>query len=150
MMTFLKLIDKYIDDASEDSMHKLTRKINCFVEEVRKHHPEMVDDFLMKVDLILNPDFTKDTAEYVVSKMRNKDGTTGEHWNYETTTKVLESKGYKFKPCDWYYALNMIHSDHYKAGRSDETYIELAHDFLSDIDGPDHIAKTWALAHYND
>lgn len=144
MMTFQKLIDEHIDNASEESMHKLTHKMDCFVEEVREHHPEMVDKFLMKVDYILNPDFTKETALYVVSKMKNKDGTTGEHWNYETTTKVLEAKGYDFKPCDWYYVLNMMYSDYYKQGRSDDTYVEMAYDFLNDIDGPQHKAKKWA------
>lgn len=144
MMTFQKLIDKYIDDASEDTMNKLTHKMNCFVEEVREYHPEMVDDFLMKIDFILNPDFTKETAEYAVSKMKNKDGTTGEHWNYETTTKVLNNKGYHFKPCDWYYVLNMVYSDYYKPGKSDDVYIEMAYDFLNDIDGPEHKAKKYA------
>lgn len=148
MMTFQKLIDKYIDEASEDDMHKLTHKMDSFIEEVREYHPEIVDNFLMKVDLILNPNFTKETAEYAVSKMKNKDGSIGEHWDYDTTTKVLNNKKYDFKPCDWYYVLNMIYSDYYKSGRSDDTYIELAHDFLADNDAPEHKAKRyWASMH---
>ena len=143
-MTFKQLIDEHIDDASDESMHKLTHKMDCFVEEVREHHPEMVEKFLIKVDFILNPEFTKETAKYAVSKLENKDGTVGEHWDYATTTKVLENKGYDFKPCDWYYVLNMIYSDYYKSGRSDDTYIEMAHDFLQDVDGPKHKAKKWA------
>lgn len=143
MMTFQKLIDKYIDDASDESMHKLTHNMDCFVEEMREHNPEKVDNFLMKVDLVLNPHFTKETAKYVVAKMKNKDGSSGEHWDYDTTSKVLENKKYDFKPCDWYYVLNMIYSDYYKAGRSDETYIELARDFLADVDAPEHKAKRY-------
>ena len=143
MITFQNLIDKYIDESSEEDMHKLTHKMDCFVEEVREHHPEMVDKFLMKVDFILNPDFTKETAKYVVSKMKNKDGTTGEHWNYDTTTKVLEAKGYHFKPCDWYVTLNLIYSDYFKSGRTDDTYVELAHDFLADVDAPDNKIKRY-------
>lgn len=42
---------------------------------------------------------------------------------------------------DWHYVLNMIYSDYYKSGRSDETYIGLAKDFLDDPDAPDGKAK---------
>lgn len=146
MMTFQKLIDKHIDSASDETMNKLTCKMDKFVEEVREKHPEMVDKFLMKVDLILNPGFTKETAKYAVSKLKNKDGTTGEHWNYDTIEKVLYSKGYDFDDADWYYVLNMVYSDYYKSGRSDDTYIELAHDFLSDSDAPENKAKRYFLA----
>lgn len=148
MTTFKELIDKYVDDSSEEEMRMLTCKMDKFVEEVRELHPEMVDKFLMKVDLVLNPGFSKDTAKWAVSKMKNKDGTTGEHWNYETTTKVLDAKGYSFKPCDWYYVLNMIYSDYYKSGRSDDTYIDLAHDFLHDADASENKAKKYFKAMY--
>jgi hypothetical protein len=145
MMKYHELVKHHIEDASYENMIELVKETDCFVEEVREHHPEMVDKFLMKVDLALNPDFTKETAKYVVSKMKNKDGTTGEHWNYDTTTKVLEAKGYDFNPCDWYYTLNMVYSDYYKSGRTDDTYVEMAYDFLNDIDGPEHKAKKWAM-----
>ena len=144
MITFQKLIDEYGRDGDIETMEHLTCKIDHFVEEVREYHPEMVDKFLMKVDYIVNPDFSKETALYAVSKMKNKDGTKGEHWNYETTTKVLEAKGYNFKPCDWYYVLNMMYSDYYKPGRADDVYVEMACDFLNDVDGPKHKAKKWA------
>ena len=114
--------------------------------DFREKHPDMVEKFLMKVDLVLNPSFTKETAKYAVSKLKNKDGTMGEHWNYDTTEKVLYSKGYDFDDADWYYALNMIYSDYYKSGRSDDTYIDLAHDFLSDSDAPKNKAKRYFLA----
>lgn len=145
MMKYHELVKHHIEDARYEDMVELVKETDCFVEKVREHHPEMVEDFLMKVDLILNSDFTKETALYVVSKMKNKDGTTGEHWNYDTTTKVLEAKGYDFKPCDWYITLNLIYSDYYKQGRTDDTYVELAHDFLADVDAPEHKAKKWAM-----
>lgn len=149
MMIYHELVKHHIEDASHEDMVELTKETDDFVEEVREHHPEMVDKFLMKVNLALNPDFTKETAQYVVSKMKNKDGTTGEHWDYETTTKVLEAKGYNFKPCDWYITLNLIYSDYYKSGRADDVYVEMAYDFLSDIDGPEHkIKRYWKAMHY--
>lgn len=145
-MTFQQLIDEYGRDGNIETMEHLTHKIDYFVEEVREKHPEMVDHFLIKIDLLLNPYFTKESSKYAVSNLKNKDGTTGEHWNYDTTTRVLEAKGYEFKPCDWYYVLNMMYSDYYKSGRSDDTYIELAYDFLNDEDAPDGKAKRYYKA----
>lgn len=145
-MTFRKLIDEYLDDADSDTMEALTDKINHFVEEVREHNEDMANKFLMKVDLLLNPHFTKETAKFAVSKMKNKDGSEGEHWSYETTSKVLRNRGYEHNEADWYFVLNMIYSDYYKSGRSEDTYIELACDFISDIDAPDDKAKKYYKA----
>lgn len=145
-MKYAELIKKYIDEATEEDMEMLTHKTDKFVEEVRQYHPDLVDHYLMKVDLLLNPHFSKESSKYAVSKLKNKDGSTGEHWNKETTDKVLDSKGYDFSYCDWYYVLNMIYSDYYKSGRTDDTYIELAHDFLEDKDAPDDKAKRYYKA----
>lgn len=143
-MSFKELIDKYLD--TSDDMVKLTDKIEWFVEKVSEEDKELADKFLMKIDLLLNPHFTRETAEYVVSRLMNKDGSKGAHWSYEQTSKVLDNEGLDFHKCDWYYVLNMIYSDYYKSGRSDETYIELAKDFIDDIDAPDDKAKKYYLA----
>ena len=150
MTTFRTLIENYIAEASDDDMQALTCKIDAFVEEVRQHHPDMVDKFLMQVDFVLNPGFTRETAKYAVSKFKNKDGSIGEHWDYETTSKVLGIKGYTFNPCNWYFALNRIYSVFFKPGRSDDTYIELAHDYLSDKNFTDEnmLKKHWIAMHY--
>ena len=145
-MTFKELIDTYIHDLSDDDMHILTHKIDHFVEEVRDIAPELVDKFLMKVDIIVNPHFTKETAKYVVSKMRNKDGSVGEHWSYDTTTRAMTGD---FNEADWYYVLNMIYSDYYKAGRTDDIYLGLAKDFLDDEDAPEGKAKRYYKAMCN-
>ena len=143
MSTFKELVNDYVRDLTDDDMNMLTYKTNWFVEKVRETNPELVDKFLTKIDLLVNPHFTRKTAEYVVSMMKNKDGTTGEHRNYETTTQVMNGD---FNEADWYYVLNMIYSDYYKSGRSDDTYIGLAMDFLSDPDAPEGKAKLYYKA----
>lgn len=146
MITFQKLVDEYLKSSDEHTMDHLTHKIDNFVEEVRENHPELVEKFLCWVDLELNPHFTKETAVFAVSKMKNKDGTEGEHWSYETTSKILKNKSYDYDEADWYYVVNAIYSDYYKSGRSDDTYIELACDFLDDVDAPDDKAKRYYKA----
>lgn len=149
MMSFDKLVNTYGRDGDVQTMEKLTRKINWFVEKVTEKDPELVEMFLMKVDLLLNPHFTKNSAEYVVSKMRNKDGTTGEHWTFDETSEVLKNQKWDFDEADWYFVLNMIYSDYFKSGRTTDTYIEMAHDFLADSDAPECKAKKYYLAmHY--
>lgn len=146
MLSFEKLVNKYGREGSVEVMEKLTQKVDHFVEKVKEHEPELANHFLMKVDLLLNPHFTRESAEYAVSCMKNKDGSAGAHWSYETTEKVLYSQHLDFDEADWFYVLNMIYSDYYKAGRSDDVYIELAKDFLSDSDAPEGKAKKYFLA----
>ena len=145
-MTFKELITKHIGSLDVDDMDRLTSKISHFVEEVHKVDSRLADKFLMKVDLLVNPHFTQETAEYAVSKMKNRDGSTGEKWSYNETTKVLNSKGYTFNPADWYYVLNMTYSDKYKQGKTSEDYIDDAYMFLDDVDAPHDKAKRYYLA----
>lgn len=100
MITFQKLLDEYLTSSDRHTMEHLTHKIDNFVEEVRENHPELVDKFLCWVDLELNPHFTEKTAKYAVGKMKNKDGTEGEHWSYETTSKFLKNKSYDHHDAD--------------------------------------------------
>lgn len=149
MTSFKELVYKYGRDGKTEVMEHLTEMVDDFIEEAKEHHKDEVEHFLIDVDLLLNPHFSKESAKYAVSRMKNKDGSTGEHWDYNTTTRVLESKGFDFNPCDWYVALNMVYSDYYKSGRSDDTYVELAYDFLSDEDAPTHKMKRYYKAmHY--
>lgn len=146
MSRFKSLVNDYGRDGDVKSMENLTDKIDWFVEKVMEKDKDLAEHFLMKVDLLLNPHFLKNAAEYVVSLFDNKDGSTGEHWNYNQTSSVMKSRGYDFCEGDWYVCLNMMWSDYYKNGRSDDVYIELAADFLDDPDAPDGKMKKYWLA----
>lgn len=146
-MTFRELVSKYVSgNNSIEEMEKLTDKINWFIEEVKKSDPALAEKFLMKTDLLLNPHFTKETAEHAVAHLKNRDGTTGGHWNYEDTTKVMAAKGYNFNPSDWHYVLNMIYSDYWKQSKSADDYLDEAAMFLDDKDAPSNKAKRYYLA----
>ena len=146
MTTYKEMVVKLSDTATRADMEELTEITDEFIEGMRKNHPDDVHKLLMKIDLMLNPMFTKETAEYAVSKMKNEDGTEGGHWDYDTTTSVLRSKGYDFNPCDWYYVLNMVYSDYFTKDQPDDYYFKLAYDFLKDKDAPVGKAKKYFLA----
>lgn len=145
MTTYKEIVEKISKSASTADMETLTDLTSSFLESIKEKHPE-VEKLLMKIDLMLNPFFTKETAEYAVSKMKNEDGTDGGHWDYDTTTSVLKSKGYDFNPCDWYYVLNMVYSDYFSKDHPDDYYFKLAYDFLKDKDAPVGKAKKYFLA----
>lgn len=146
MTTYKEIVEKLSETATKTDMETLTDITDRFIEEVRKSHPEDVQKLIMKIDLMLNPKFTRETAEYAVSKLKNEDGTEGGHWDYNTTTTVMSSKGFEFNPCDWYYVLNMVYSDYFSKDQSDEYYFKLAYDFLKDKDAPAGKAKKYFLA----
>ena len=145
MAKYTEIVKKLAENATKADMETLTELTGDFLEKIRAKEPE-VDKLITKIDLMLNPDFTKETAEYAVSKMKNEDGTEGCHWDYDTTTSVLKSKGYDFNPCDWYYVLNMVYSDYFAKDQPDDYYFKLAYDFLKDKDAPVGKAKKYFLA----
>ena len=145
MAKYTEIVKKLAENATKADMETLTELTGDFLEKIRAKEPE-VDKLITKIDLMLNPDFTKETAEYAVSKMKNEDGTEGGHWDYDTTTSVLKSKGYDFNPCDWYYVLNMVYSDYFAKDVPDDYYFKLAYDFLKDKDAPVGKAKKYFLA----
>ena len=145
MHTYKDIVKKLSDTASKADMEKLTDLTSEFLESIKEKIPE-VEKLIMKIDLMLNPMFTRATAEYAVSKMKNEDGSEGGHWDYDTTTSVMKSKGYDFNPCDWYYVLNMVYSDYFSKDQPDDYYFKLAYDFLKDKDAPVGKAKKYFLA----
>ena len=145
MAKYTEIVKKLAENATKADMETLTELTGDFLEKIRAKEPE-VDKLITKIDLMLNPDFTKETAEYAVSKMKNEDGTEGGHWDYDTTTSVMKSKGYDFNPCDWYYVLNMVYSDYFSKDQPDDYYFKLAYDFLKDKDAPVGKAKKYFLA----
>lgn len=135
-MNYKEIVRAYVESNDPVEMEMLTTLTDDFVHKVKEHHPDMVKDYLWSLMVFLHPLDGQERAEYIVGMFKNKDGSEGAHWDYETTTKVMESKGYNFSPCVWYYALNMIYSDYYNKEFSDSVYIQLAYDFLMDKDAP--------------
>lgn len=112
--------------------------------------PELEKKFITEVKLSNKCiPWDKEQAEYAVKNMRNKDGTTGEHWSYAQTSDVMSKKGYDFNPAEWFYVLNMVYSDHYSQDFPVDTYVKLACDILTDVDAPKNATKkTYIAKHY--
>ena len=133
-MHYKEIVRDYVESNDPVEMEMLTVLTDEFVHKVKEIKPELVDSYLWSLKMYLHPLKSKECAESVVKMFKNKDDTTGAHWDYETTTKVLDAKEYSFDEPTWYYALNMIYSDSYNREFSDSVYIQMAHDFLTDPD----------------
>jgi len=72
----------------------------------------------------------EELAKRWVSEMENKDGTVGQHWSMEETTK--HANGYDRN--DFYVVMNMMYSDFYNSSFDTNNYIAMAKDWLSDKD----------------
>ncbi|MBQ8981637.1 MAG: hypothetical protein IJ077_08525 [Eubacterium sp.] len=150
MSEFKELIDEYLAVTDIEDMKRLTKVIDCIFDDLKETDPEKAKKYITKIKLSQKAiPWDKAQAEMAVKKMKNKDGTTGEHWSYDKTTDVLEKRGYDFNPAEWYYVLNMVYSD-YASDRFDtENYVTLAYDVISDIDAPKNATKKIFVAkHY--
>ncbi len=113
-----------------------------------QHHDE--DDFnkmMMKVHCIVyGSHFDEATAKMAVGEMENVDGTKGEHWTMEETSRVADQHGIKCY-ADWYYALNMLYSDLYKIyGNDVNMYAKIAKALYFDDPDMPHgkLFRQWA------
>lgn len=84
---------------------------------------------------------TKADAESWVRRMKNADGSAGEHWDYGQTEQVRQQKGYKCDPVAFYATMNMMYSDYSQIARETgcntvDFYAGMAHAFLDDADAP--------------
>lgn len=114
-----------------------------YLEKIDKDGYNMIMDEIYAC--VYGPHFNKELAVQAVAGMRNVDGTTGEHWSIEQTTEAAKQSGIVFKTYneyDFYYVLNMLHSDYFNIFRDDSNaYIQLAVAWLGDPDVPE--GKAW-------
>lgn len=150
MSEFMSLMEEYAKVSDDSDMHHLTRVLDHLFCDLKEIHPEIYEKYITKVKLSnKHIPWDREQAECAVRKMKNKDGTEGEHWTYEQTTDVLEKKGYDHSPAEWYVALNMVYSDYYSQNFSTDIYVQMACDFLDDLDGAKNkMKKYWIAMHY--
>lgn len=142
MKNYKYLIEKAGEKfTNKEDWSPVISKTCSFLEEIKKTYPEKVTLFLKDLeDIICFPPITEQEAKSYVSKMANNDGTTGEHWPFETV-KMLpdqhpEMNLTRFDCIEFYIALNMAWSDRYHPNKGVMDYIQDAVDFLDDKDAP--------------
>jgi len=107
------------------------------LDELKMHCPKLYWDTMYKMHCaVYGPHFDEHLAKKAVARMKNVDGTHGEHWTYEQTNQLADQQGITQK-ADWYYVLNMLWSDFSDVYNNDmNMYIRVAKNYMHDPDAP--------------
>lgn len=137
----LKELYKKMEYATPEQKEEAWELLDEVMEEVAERFPVYYKKFSDKLHKIFGhteEDLTEAEAKEYVARMENKDGTHGAHWSLLQVKRLAERRP-ELKRYDclaFYVVLNMMYSDYYCAGKSDDYYIMLAEDFLNDKDAP--------------
>lgn len=134
----LKELYKKMEHATPEQKEEACELLD---EVFSKYLPRYYRDLCEKLHDIFKDageDLTEAEAKEYVARMVNKDGTHGAHWSLLQVKRLAERRP-ELKRYDclaFYVVLNMMYSDYYHMGKSEEYYIMLAEDFLNDKDAP--------------
>lgn len=147
-MKYREIVNDFVNSEDPVDMVKLTEITEKFIDEVKDTNPDLVHRFMMKLKMYKHPFKNRERAEYAVGCLKNEDGSTGEHWDYDTTSKIAEKYGIESKP-KFYYVLNMVYSDFYEPGKPDSEYVKEALKFIGDKDAPyDKVERYYRAMNY--
>ena len=128
-----KLIDKIISDGTNKDMEQLKDIFIKIVNDLKQKDYDEYKEVEHKLyKLVYGDNLSEELAHKWVKSMKNKDGTTGEHWSMEQTTQYA-GMHHKY---DWYAIMNMMYSDYYSPRFDTNTYVELSKDWFNDKDTP--------------
>lgn len=85
----------------------------------------------------------KHRGDEILRKLKNADGTTGEHWSLDQTKQVMDRLGISCDSVEFWVAMNMMYSDYYNAARklgvnNSDFYASMAEAFLKDPDASEN------------
>ena len=145
-----KLIKELIDN---EYKREEVKDIACKILRMIKRYDEAAYNRLaLKIhEIIYGPYFDEHMAKEAVAEMKNFDGSSGEHWSMEQTNNLATQNNIKVNMYDWYYLLNMLHSDAGQIFKNDlRTYIDFANSvYLKDPDGHEgKIFDEYVAKHY--
>lgn len=143
MHKYVEYLEKIAGD--REKKKELIEIISEALERIKKHCPDEFYGAMYKIHcLICGPHFDDRLAEKAVSHMKNVDGTHGEHWSMEQTNSLAAKHDIKEK-ADFYYVMNMMHSDYADVLGSDVgTYVKMAKAYMEDPDAAEgKVFCTW-------
>lgn len=87
---------------------------------------------------IFGKHFNETLAKKAVEEMDNVNGSKGEHWTLAQTNQLLTAQKLNFNKYDFYYLMNMLHSDFSKVlGEDSKIYLNMAKAYIDDPDAKD-------------
>lgn len=145
----IKELYHYMVTGTEEQNDQAIEVLSEIMHEIQKKYPAYYKKYDDKLEKIYKHNaLTSQEAIAYVAKMKNKDGSVGEHWTMAQTNEYMYShEGFQhLNPNCFYVAMNMMYSDYYKPARTTDTYAALAKDFIDDEDAPADKVKRYMEA----
>lgn len=136
-------IKHIITQGTQEQMHEMREVFEELIShlKVRDHAMYQVTEYCLH-KIAHNGHLGEHLARHWVSKMKNKDGSCGEHWSWDQVGTVMRERNIKHDHSDFYATLNMVYSDDYNSKFDIITYVDLARSWLEDEDvGDDKLLK---------
>ena len=124
---------------------QLKETLSGIIDDMLRYCPEHFYDAVYKLHSVAyGPHFSDSLAKMAVSKMRNVDGTNGEHWCKEQTDQLAAQYNIEAK-ADWYYTMNMLYSDFAQViGNDANSFAKLAKAYMLNPDAPEgKVLNNW-------
>lgn len=124
----------HYDKLSEEQKEKVYHKVCNMLDEEQKR--ELEDIIYVTVH---GEHLSDEMAKDWVKGMVNKDGSTGEHFSWETAKALKDDYNISdLLTSEVYAVMNMMWSDYYDVIKNDtDSYIKLTRDWLTDKDAPE-------------
>ena len=135
IMNIKKIMSAIIDKGKKEDMYEMGEIFEDMLYDLKNTNKAWYKSIKYKMyKLAYGDHLNEELAHEWVNKMKNKDGTMGEHWTYEQTESVRHQYAPELNSCDFYAVLNSIYSDYYDKSLTTDNYVKLAIDFINDKD----------------
>lgn len=132
------------DRPQEASNHYPSRIDYQGGDEIKHRSGEKLHGGAMGVNVAMD----KETAEEWVHRMKNADGTEGEHWRLDQVKALMSQKAMDRNPYEIYAVMNAMYSDYGKVLKkrgvtTPDAYLDMALAFINDPDAVDNKAMMY-------
>lgn len=136
MHKYMEIMDLIASDL--EKQEKLKKIVCDSIDRMKRYCPEEFYTTIYRIHCVAyGPHFDEHLAKKAVGRLRNVDGTVGEHWSMEQTDSIAKQEKIRHK-ADFYYVMNMLHSDYAEIlGNDAATYVKLAKAYINDQDSPE-------------
>lgn len=141
----LFMLKEILNDATSQDLKNFVADL---MSELKIAMPQVYENLLIELHKnVYGSHFSKALVIKACGELEDLNGNKGAKWSLDETNQILANYNLKYNEFDFYYVLNMIHSDYSNYGNTSiDFYVKLACMFLDDKDAPKGKALKYYLA----
>lgn len=139
------MLKEILNDATEQDLINFVQDLMTRVEKVM---PEVYEELLIELHKnVYGSHFSKALACKAVSELEDSNGNKGGKYSLEEVNKIRRDYNINLNEYDFYYVINMMHSDYEKLLNNDlASYVRMTCLFLEDEDAKEGKALKYYFA----